>query len=219
MDTPAIRIPSTNRPLWSTSSTSAEVAEWDATAVMVPYDDSDGWYDHRWGPSEPVEQPDDTLNCPGPAATVARSPGINQATAFTTALRLWSAPASAGVFSLGAGELRGPHRHRPILDDALYRRQLAGRTTDRGGGSFDSLSNSIVQMFDFRHSRQEDRRLFLDPGTGEPVSRSLNLICDNVRPVFSAAARMGKNGYAEQSLRMPLHLFCFFKTSIPFISA
>jgi phospholipase C len=33
-----------------------------------------------------------------------------------------------------------------------------------GGGSFDSQSNSIEQMFDFEHFRS--RTLFLDPATG-----------------------------------------------------
>jgi phospholipase C len=36
-----------------------------------------------------------------------------------------------------------------------------------GQGSFDVLSNSITQMFDFKH--KNDDRLFLDPGTGEPM--------------------------------------------------
>jgi phospholipase C len=35
-----------------------------------------------------------------------------------------------------------------------------------GQGSFDGIANSIDQMFDFQHKRN-DGRLFLDPNTGE----------------------------------------------------
>jgi phospholipase C len=39
-----------------------------------------------------------------------------------------------------------------------------------GQGSFDSLANPITQMFDFAHHRHdEDRTLFLDPISGQPV--------------------------------------------------
>jgi len=39
------------------------------------------------------------------------------------------------------------------------------------GGSFDSLANSINQMFDFKHRPDHDGKLFLDPTTGEPTNR------------------------------------------------
>jgi len=37
-----------------------------------------------------------------------------------------------------------------------------------GNGSFDALAGSPVNMFDFRREF-DDRRLFLDPITGEPI--------------------------------------------------
>jgi phospholipase C len=37
-----------------------------------------------------------------------------------------------------------------------------------GNGSFDALAGSLVNMFDFNHRDQPNRRLFLDPITGEP---------------------------------------------------
>ena len=40
-----------------------------------------------------------------------------------------------------------------------------------GQGSFDVISNSIAQMFDFKHHRDDDGRLFLDPVTGQPVGQ------------------------------------------------
>jgi phospholipase C len=38
-----------------------------------------------------------------------------------------------------------------------------------GGGSFDSIANPINNMFDFGHENN-DRRLILDPNTGEVES-------------------------------------------------
>jgi phospholipase C len=37
-----------------------------------------------------------------------------------------------------------------------------------GEGSFDAIASPINQMFDFSKNPAEDRRLFLDPTTGEP---------------------------------------------------
>jgi phospholipase C len=44
------------------------------------------------------------------------------------------------------------------------------RTTRIGGGSFDELAGTLTNMLDFdeRHSDAQERRLFLDPTTGEP---------------------------------------------------
>jgi phospholipase C len=40
-------------------------------------------------------------------------------------------------------------------------------TGQLGGGSYDQIAGSLLNMFDF-DDRGEDRRLFLDPATGEP---------------------------------------------------
>jgi phospholipase C len=38
-----------------------------------------------------------------------------------------------------------------------------------GQGSFDAITNSISQMFDFSRDDEDQGRLFLDPSTGEPI--------------------------------------------------
>jgi phospholipase C len=40
-------------------------------------------------------------------------------------------------------------------------------TGQLGGGSYDQIAGSLLNMFDF-DDRGEDRRLILDPATGEP---------------------------------------------------
>jgi phospholipase C len=37
-----------------------------------------------------------------------------------------------------------------------------------GNGSFDALAGSLLNLFDFNTDREDDRRLFLDPKTGQP---------------------------------------------------
>jgi phospholipase C len=40
-----------------------------------------------------------------------------------------------------------------------------------GGGSFDEIAGPLTNLFDFDHHDLEERRLILDPGTGEPQQR------------------------------------------------
>ena len=93
--------------------------EWRSTAVVIAYDDSDGWYDHQMGPMvNGSSSPADALTGGrlrqrgGGAAGRARG-------ACAGALRLWTAPAHAGDFALGAGQLRGPHADRADLHHPL----------------------------------------------------------------------------------------------------
>ncbi len=51
MATPATRTRWTSRPLWvNTINALQRSPEWSSTAVVIAYDDSDGWYDHQIGP-------------------------------------------------------------------------------------------------------------------------------------------------------------------------
>jgi phospholipase C len=38
-----------------------------------------------------------------------------------------------------------------------------------GQGSFDAITNSIAQMFDFSRDDEDQGTLILDPSTGEPI--------------------------------------------------
>ena len=56
-----------------------EQRDWDSTAVVIMYDDSDGWYDHQMGPILNTSTgPADALTGPDACGTAANSlPGIN----------------------------------------------------------------------------------------------------------------------------------------------
>jgi phospholipase C len=140
---------------------------WDDTAVVILYDDSDGWYDHQMGPI------------------------VNQSTSAADAL---TGPGACGDGStaLPGFDLTNPHAQgrcgygprQPLLVISPWANEnfVDHTVTDQtsiihfiednwlngqriGGGSFDGISNSISQMFDFSHPRSG--RLILDPSTGE----------------------------------------------------
>jgi phospholipase C len=146
--------------------------EWESTAVVIAYDDSDGWYDHQMGPI--VNQstaPADALTGPGACGD------------GSTAL---SGP-NAGVNPHAQGRCGyGPRLPLLVVSPWAKRNFVDHTVTDQtsiihfvednwlggtriGGGSFDALANSIDQMFDFDREREHDGRLILDPSTGLPV--------------------------------------------------
>jgi len=143
---------------------------WSSTAVVVMYDDSDGWYDHQMGSIVNTSTgPSDALTGPGACGTAATSlPGINP----------------ANLHALGRCGY-GPRL--PLLAISPWARQnfVDHTITDQtsvihfiednwlggeriGQGSFDGIANSISQMFNFSEIRSNGT-VFLNPSTGEYV--------------------------------------------------
>jgi phospholipase C len=139
--------------------------EWSSTAVVIMYDDSDGWYDHQIGP---------ILNQSHGAADALTGAGLCGSSADSTAL--------PGVDLINAHALGrcglGPRQPLLILSPRARRNFVDHSVTDRrsvlrfiednwlkgqriGQGSFDAITNSITQMFDF--NRDDD-----DQGSGVP---------------------------------------------------
>jgi phospholipase C len=144
---------------------------WDSTAVVVLYDDSDGWYDHQMSPI--VNQstgPADALTGPDACGTATNSlPGI----------------ASGNPHALGRCGY-GPRQPLLVISPWARQNYVDHTVTDQtsvirfiednwlGGqrlpaGSFDGIASSISQLFDFTRQRTDHGRLLLDPNTGEPV--------------------------------------------------
>jgi phospholipase C len=144
--------------------------DWDSTAVIIMYDDSDGWYDHQMGPILNTSTgPADALTGPNACGTAATSlPGINPANTHALGRCGYGPRLPLLVVSPLAKENFVDHS---VTDQSSIIRfiednWLGGQRI--GQGSYDGIANSIVQMFDF-HQRRDDRRLFLDPNTGEPI--------------------------------------------------
>lgn len=143
---------------------------WQTTAVVVMYDDSDGWYDHQMGPI--VNQstgPADALSGPNACGTASNSlPGIDPSNPHALGRCGYGPRQPFLVISPWAREnfvdhtvtdQTGPLRF--IEDNWLGGQRI-------GQGSFDAIASPITQMFDFSGGRG-DSFLFLDPSTGEVV--------------------------------------------------
>jgi phospholipase C len=141
---------------------------WSSTAVVIMYDDSDGWYDHQMGPiMNQSTGPADALTGPNACGTAAASlPGLNPANAHALGRCGYGPRQPFLVISPWARQNSVDHS---VTDQTSIIRfiednWLSGQRI--GQGSFDGIANSITQMFDFRKIRSRGV-LFLNPSTGE----------------------------------------------------
>jgi phospholipase C len=146
-------------------------AEWPSTAVVVLYDDSDGWYDHQMSPIvNQSHSTQDALTGPGLCGASADStalPGVDPANAHALG-RCGHGPRQPLL--IVSGWSRQNFVDHSITDQSSVLRFIEDNWLggQRIQGSFDGIANSITQMFDFSQNKQ-DSPLFLDPNTGEPV--------------------------------------------------
>jgi phospholipase C len=144
---------------------------WRSTAVVIVYDDSDGWYDHQMGPIVNTSTGTaDGLTGPGACGTAATSlPGLNPAN--THALGRCGYGPRLPLLVVSPWAKRNFVDHTVTDQSSIIRfvedNWLGG--TRIGNGSFDGIASSISEMFDFRSEREGGRRLFLDPSTGKPL--------------------------------------------------
>ncbi|HLG61620.1 MAG TPA: alkaline phosphatase family protein [Ktedonosporobacter sp.] len=133
---------------------------WRDTAVVIAYDDSDGWYDHVIGPIvNHSSDPNDALTGPG----------------------------QCGVARVGAFEGRcgyGPRQPLLVISPFAKENFVDHSVTDQssilrfiednwklgriGNQSFDAIAGSLNNMFNFSRD-DEAGKLFLNPSTGEVV--------------------------------------------------
>lgn len=150
-----------------------EQPAWNSTAVVILYDDSDGWYDHQMGPL--VNQSTgsaDALTGPNACGTASTSlPGIDPANAHALGRCGYGPRQPLLVISPWA---RVNFVDHTVTDQTSVLRfiednWLGGQRI--GQGSFDTIASSIDQMFDFERGRSGET-LILSPSTGEPVWQS-----------------------------------------------
>jgi phospholipase C len=159
--------------------------DWKNTAIIVTYDDSDGWYDHRYAApttssfdsatSEKTAQGTvvgaDQLNgsgvCNGPDA----KPGIgvnggavNGRCGPGTRIPFLVISPWARVDYVDDGRITQSSVVRFIEDNWLKGRRI-------GEGSNDATAGSIMGMFDFGSRGGRADALYLDPRTGTPIER------------------------------------------------
>ncbi len=145
---------------------------WSSTAVVISWDDSDGWYDHVMSPILNTSASSaDALTGAGKCGTGdAALPGVNPALAH--------AQGRCGFGPRLPFLVISPFSRPNFVDHTLTNQVSPVRFiednwlggTRIGQGSFDAISNSIDSMLDFDHHPDgQNSTLILDPSTGEPV--------------------------------------------------
>jgi phospholipase C len=148
---------------------------WDSTAVVIMYDDSDGWYDHVMGPIVNTSTgPADGLTGPNACGNAAISlAGANGA----------ANPHALGRCGYGPRQplmVISPWSKQNFVDHTVTDQTSIARFIEDnwlggqriGSGSFDVLSGPINNMFNFAKMRNNGT-LCLNPATGEKQKPTL----------------------------------------------
>jgi phospholipase C len=145
-------------------------SDWDDTAVVIAYDDSDGWYDHQMGPivnqsTSPADMLTGTGTC-GDGSTAL--PGADTGNLHAQGRCGYGPRLPLLVVSPWARE---NFVDNTVTDQTSVLRFIEDNwlNGERITGSFDAYANSIVQLFDFKHRNGQNNPLFLDPLSGQPV--------------------------------------------------
>ncbi len=147
--------------------------DWDSTAIIVAYDDSDGWYDHAFAQTtSPSFASSDALN----GAGLCGAAGATE---------------PAGINGLPVAGRCGPGTRQPFVVISPYAKKnyvshvqitqasipqfiednwLNGQRL--GGGAFDATTGSIADMFNF--NKKNSVALVLDPTTGTVDTKAKN---------------------------------------------
>ena len=137
--------------------------EWESTAVIIAWDDSDGWYDH------------------------VMSPIVNQSSSTADDLTAVGACGTAGANALEGQQARcgygprlpflviSPFAKKNFVDHTLIDQSSVVKFIEEnwdlpqiGNGSFDQIAGPIDNMFNWNNQRTE--KVILDPTTGLVVS-------------------------------------------------
>jgi phospholipase C len=138
---------------------------WNDTAVIIAWDDSDGWYDHQMGTIVTQSNAsDDELLGPGNCG----SPKKNDVSGGTQNGRCGFGPRLPLL-------VVSPWAKQNFIDDTITDQSSILRFIEDnwglgrlGGGSTDAIAGSLNNLFDFEHGPRAGK-LILDPATGVPV--------------------------------------------------
>ncbi len=131
---------------------------WPSTAVVIAYDDSDGWYDHQASPIvNPSRSAQDALTAPGVCGSGTPLGGFPDRCGYGPRLPLLVISPYARTNVVDHTVIDQTSILRFVEDNWLSGQRI-------GGGSFDALAGPLTPMFDFQHGHAG--RLILDPATG-----------------------------------------------------
>src|SRR5437764_4216519 len=139
--------------------------EWNETAVIIAWDDSDGWYDHQMGTiiTQSNVSDDELLgagNCGSPKANDVSGGTQNGRCGFGPRLPLL---------------VVSPWAKQNFIDDTITDQSSILRFIEDnwslgriGNGSTDAVAGTLDNLFDFNHGPRAGR-LILDPQTGQRI--------------------------------------------------
>ena len=155
--------------------------QWSSTAVLITWDDSDGWYDHAYAnttnPSFDAQA--DQLNGAGvcgsgtPLAGVNGKP-VNGRCGPGTRLPFMVISPWAKTNYVSHTQISQASIVRFIEDNWLGGQRL-------GGGSFDATTGSIMDMFNFSQPQGSAAKVYIDPVQGTVLSQPP---ASSLTPVF-----------------------------------
>jgi phospholipase C len=146
--------------------------DWPSTAVVIAYDDSDGFYDHVYSG---VHNPSNTTAAPTPPGPQDFLNGIGLCGAAS------AAPLAGQNGRCGYGPrlpllVVSPWARKGFVDHTLTdQSSILKFVEDNWGlgridGSFDAIAGPLDSMFDFHGRRPSTSTLFLDPLTGQSTA-------------------------------------------------
>ena len=156
-----------------------DTADWSSTAVIVSYDDSDGFYDHVFS----------GIHNPSNTSAVVTPPGPQD---FLSGLGLCGNTTQKAPLAGQNGRCGyGPRLPLLVISPWAKHNFVAHNLTDQSSiikfiednwrlprisGSYDAIAGSLDDMFSFQpssqHSQDHAGKLFLDPVTGQPLDTS-----------------------------------------------
>jgi len=151
---------------------------WGSTAVIISYDDSDGWYDHQMSP---IVNPSAVLNAANQSQDGDNLNGVGKCGNGNPTLKNSLGTPIQGRCGYGPRLpliVISPFAKANFVDSTLTDQTSILRfiednwSTGRiGGGSFDAIAGTLNNMFDFDEHLHGPffRRLLLDPVTGQPL--------------------------------------------------
>lgn len=139
--------------------------DWENTAVIITYDDSDGWYDHAYAtPTQASRDATaDQVNGAGKCGAGTQPDGVNG-----KPVNGRCGPGTRVPFIVISPFAKQNYVSHERISQASVVRFIEDNWLDGrrlGGGSLDASTGSIKDMFDFGHGHR-NAALFLDPSTG-----------------------------------------------------
>jgi phospholipase C len=143
--------------------------DWKNTAIIIAWDDSDGWYDHAFGAttSSSYDATADQLNGPGVCGTGTAPKGLSG-----SPVNGRCGPGTRLPFIVVSPYARPNYIDHTLTSQAaivsfIEDNWLSGARL--GGGSFDAQDQSLLGMFDFTGTAHT-KSLILNPTTGTVLS-------------------------------------------------